>query len=37
MMNPWDEESVGFAVGEGLRFDNRADVPDVNEVANRVG
>jgi hypothetical protein len=36
-MYPWDEESTGFAVGDGLRFERRAVVPEVKEVAKRVG
>jgi hypothetical protein len=30
-------ESVGVIVDEGLRFDKRAVVPEVREVAKRVG
>jgi hypothetical protein len=37
MINPWDVESAGFVIPEGLRFDNRAVVPDVRDVAKRVG
>jgi hypothetical protein len=36
-MYPCEDESIGFAVGDGLKFERRAVVPDVKEVARRVG
>jgi hypothetical protein len=37
MMKPCDDDSRGFAVGDGLRFERRDVVPDVSDVAKRVG
>jgi hypothetical protein len=36
-MKPWEVVSVGLIVVEGLRLDKRVVVPEVREVAKRVG